>query len=72
MAGFIRQLKQNGQPKGRKARTVTLRINGRAVTLAVNEADSAGTVAEDLKALAAGLIKHAGVAPDGWPFLFPE
>jgi hypothetical protein len=72
VAAFIQQLKKqhNGQSGGRKARTVTLRMNGRVVTLAVGERDSASTVAEDLKALAAGLAKHAGVEPAGWPFLF--
>jgi ParB/RepB/Spo0J family partition protein len=72
VAAFIQQLKKqgNGQAKGRKPRVIDLRINGRAVTLAIGERDSAGTVAEDLKALANGLIKHASVAPDGWPFLF--
>jgi hypothetical protein len=73
VAAFIQQLKKQhrGQPRGRKARTVTLRLNGRAVTLAVDaERDSAGTVAEDLKAIVARLGKHPDVPPDGWPFLF--
>ena len=72
VSAFIQQLKKQskGQAKGKKARVIDLRINGRAVMLAIGERDSAGTVAEDLKALAAGLIKHSGVAPDGWPFLF--
>jgi hypothetical protein len=74
VAAFIQQLRKqaNGQARGRKARTVTLRMNGRVVALAVSERDSAGTVAEDLKALAAGLVKHAGVEPAGWPFLFQQ
>ena len=67
---FIRQLKKNGKPKGRKAKAVTLRLNGRAVTLAVGEKDSANTVAEDLKAIASKLGKYETVPPDGWPFLF--
>jgi hypothetical protein len=74
VAAYIQQLRKqaNGQAKGRKARTVTLRMNGRVITLAVGEKDSASTVAEDLKALAAGLVKHAGVEPAGWPFLFQQ
>jgi hypothetical protein len=67
---FIRQLKKAGRPKVRKARAITLRLNGRAVTLAVGDRDSAATVAEDLKAIVARLGKHADVPPDGWPFLF--
>jgi hypothetical protein len=67
---FIRQLKKGGKPKCRKSKTVTLRMNGRVVTLAVGERDSATTVAEDLKAIVARLGKHADVRPDGWPFLF--
>jgi hypothetical protein len=70
VALFIRQLKKNGRRRERKARTVTLRINGRPVTLALDERDSANSVAEDLKALASRLAKHAEVPPDGWPFLF--
>jgi hypothetical protein len=70
---FLQQLKkQSGKPKGRKPKAITLRMNGRAVTVAVEEKDSATSVAEDLKALAAGLVKHASVAPDGWPFLFQQ
>lgn len=67
---FIRQLKQNGKPKVRKAKAVTLRLNGRAVTLALVEKDSVYTVAEDLKAIASKLGKYETVPPDGWPFLF--
>ena len=67
---FIRRMKKGGKPKGRKARAVTLRMNGRAVTLAVGEKDTAYTVAEDLKAIASKLGKHDSVPPDGWPFLF--
>jgi hypothetical protein len=73
VAGFIQQLKRSARPKGRKASTVTLRMNGRAVTLAVDaQRDSAATVAEDLKAIVARLGKHAEVPPDGWPFLFQQ
>jgi ParB-like chromosome segregation protein Spo0J len=73
VAGFIQQLKKSAPPRGRKARTVTLRMNGRAVTLAVDaQRDSAATVAEDLKAIVARLGKHADVPPDGWPFLFQQ
>ena len=67
---LIRQLKKSGQSKTRKARTVTLKLNGRAVTLALAEKDTAFAVAEDLKAIIARLGKHADVPPDGWPFLF--
>jgi len=67
---YIQQLKKNGHPRGRKPKAVTLKINGRAVTLALAERDSANTVAEDLKAIVARLGKHADVSPDGWPFLF--
>ncbi len=70
VAEYIRQLKKSGQPKGRKARTVTLRLSGRIVTLTVDDRDSACSVAEDLKAIAARLGKHAEVPPDGWTFLF--
>ena len=67
---FIRQLKRTGKPKARRAKAVTLRLNGRAVTLAVGDKDSASSVAEDLKAIVAKLGKHSEVPPDGWPFLF--
>jgi ParB-like chromosome segregation protein Spo0J len=67
---FIRQLRKNGTSKARKGKTVTLRLNGRAVTLAVGDKDSAFSVAEDLKAIVARLGKHGDVPPDGWPFLF--
>ena len=67
---FIRQLKKTGKPKARRAKAITLRMNGRAVTLAVGEKDSAATVAEDLKSIVAKLGKHADVALDGLPFLF--
>jgi phage tail sheath gpL-like len=63
-------LKKTGRPKVRKARAITLRLNGRVVTLAVGDRDSAATVAEDLKAIVARLGKHADVPLDGWPFLF--
>lgn len=67
---FIRQLKKSGRSKTRKARTVTLRLNGRAVSLTLAEKDTAFAVAEDLKSIVARLGKHADVPPDGWPFLF--
>ena len=70
LAAFNRQLKKNGRSQARRARAVTLRLNGRTVTLAVGDNDSAGTVAEDLKAIVAKLGKHGDVPPDGWPFLF--
>lgn len=70
VALFLRQLKEDGRSQGRRPRAVTLRHNGRAVTLAVESGDSAGGVADDLRALAARLVKHADVPPDGWPFLF--
>ena len=70
VAEFIHQLKKSGQPKSRKARTVTLRLNGRVVTLTVDDRDSATSVAEDFKSIAARLGKHAEVPPDGWTFLF--
>ena len=72
VAEFIRQLKQNGKPKSRKTKTVPLRINGRLVTVTLDDRDSAISVAEDLKAIVARLGKHADVRPDGWPFLFQQ
>jgi phage tail sheath gpL-like len=62
-------LKQNGKP-ARKPRVVTLRHGGRVMTVAVSEKDSAASVADDLKAVAAKLGKHADVPPEGWTFLF--
>jgi hypothetical protein len=70
VALFIRQLRKSGLPRVRKSKAVTLRLNGRAVTLAVGDKDSAYSVAEDLKAIVARLGKHSDVPPDGWPFLF--
>jgi len=67
---FLRQIKKTGKPKPRRAKAITLRMNGRAVTLAVGEKDSAATVAEDLKSIVAKLGKHAEVALHGLPFLF--
>jgi hypothetical protein len=73
VSAFIQQLKKqgSGQANGRKPKAIPLRINGRAVTVAVDtQRDNASTVAEDLKAIVVRLGKHADVAPDGWPFLF--
>ena len=72
VVAFIQQLKkQNGKPKGKaRTRTIPLRLNGRLVTLTVDERDSPTSMAEDLKAIAAKLGKHAEVAIDGLPFLF--
>jgi ParB/RepB/Spo0J family partition protein len=67
---FLRQLRKSGMPRARKGKAVTLRLNGRVVTLAVGDKDSAYSVAEDLKAIVARLGKHSDVPPDGWPFLF--
>lgn len=67
---FIRQLKKSGKKIARRPKAITLRMNGRAVTLAVGERDSAATVAEDLKSIVAKLGKHSDVALDGLPFLF--
>jgi hypothetical protein len=66
---FIQQLKASGKPP-RKTKTVSLRHAGRMVTVSVNQRDSAATVADDLKAIAAKLGRHADVSPDGWKFLF--
>ncbi len=72
VASYSQQLRKqnNGQPKSRKPKTITLRMNGRAVTFVVGEKDSATSVAEDLKAIVTRLGKNAEVSPDGWPFLF--
>lgn len=70
VALHCRRLRKNGQERNRKPKAITLRLGGRVVTLAVAEGDSAATVAEDLKSIAAKLGKHADVPPDGWPFLF--
>lgn len=67
---FIQRLKRNGKSAGRKPKMIPLRSNGRVVTLAVADGDSAASVAEDLKAIVAKLGKHSEVPPDGWPFLF--
>ena len=70
VATFIRDLKAEDKPSGRPPRQITLTLGGRKVTLSVGDKDTAYTVAEDLKAIAAKLGKHAEVAPEGWPFLF--
>jgi hypothetical protein len=68
---FIKQLKkQSGNRKGRKPRAITLRLNGRTLTLTVDDRDTATSLSEDLKAIAAKLTKHAEVAIGGLPFLF--
>lgn len=74
VAAEIRRLRKqsNGRPKGRKAKAITLHMNGRAVTLAVGEKDSASSVAEDLRAIATKLGRHSDVEPAGWPFLFQQ
>ncbi len=69
VALFIRQLKRDGKQPG-KPKPIPLRINGRLVTLSIVKGDNAASVAEDLKAIATRLGKHAEVLPDGWPFLF--
>lgn len=70
VALFVSQLKKGGKTKANRPKTVTLRLNGRTVSFAVGERDTASTVTEDLKALVTGLGKHTDVPPDGWPFLF--
>jgi hypothetical protein len=70
VAVYIRQLKKGGKSKARRSKSITLRMNGRAVTLAVGDKDSTSTVTEDLKAIVTKLGKNAEVPPDGWPFLF--
>jgi ParB/RepB/Spo0J family partition protein len=64
------RLKKRGTGKNPRIKTITLRLNGRAVTLTVGENDSSASVAEDLKAIVSKLGKHADVLPNGWPFLF--
>lgn len=66
----LRELRKGGRTKPCQPKTVTLRFNGRSVTLTIGDRDSANTVAEDFKGLVAKLGKHAEVPPDGWPFLF--
>lgn len=70
VAAYIRQLKKGSSGKGRKPKLVPLKQGRRTVTLAILEGDTAASVAEDLKAIAARLAKHTEVPPDGWPFLF--
>jgi hypothetical protein len=67
---FVSQLRKGGRSKTNRPKTVTLRLNGRTVSLALGTQDTSFTVTEDLKALIARLGKHADVPPDGWPFLF--
>jgi hypothetical protein len=69
---FIARLKKTGTAKPPKVRGITLRINGRAVSLSLGDKDSVATVTEDLKAIIARLGQNAKMAPDGWPFLFDE
>jgi hypothetical protein len=73
VALFISKLKKEGQGQGRKARAITLRVNGRMVTVKVAEGDAAASVAKDLQAIVTrlGSKELANVSPDGWPFLFP-
>jgi hypothetical protein len=70
VAVFVNELKKGGRTKVNRPKTVTLRLNGRTVSFAVGERDTASTVTEDFKALVVGLSKHADVPPDGWKFLF--
>jgi ParB/RepB/Spo0J family partition protein len=67
---FIQRLKPNAKPAASKPKVISLRINGRLVTIAVNRGDSATSVAKDLSAAVATLGKHSTVQPEGWPFLF--
>lgn len=69
VSAYIQQLKADGKKPGKK-KSVTLRHCGRVVTISVNQRDSTATVADDLKAIAAKLGRHADVSPDGWKFLF--
>jgi hypothetical protein len=70
VSAFIRDVKKTSKPKGRKPKEITLRLNGRTVTLTVDDKDSANSVAEDLKAIGTKLGKLTDVKPEGWPFLF--
>jgi hypothetical protein len=71
VAAYLRQLKKGSTAKTRKAKVLTLRMNGRTVTLTVGERDTAATVAEDFKAIASKFsTKLADISPDGWPFHF--
>jgi ParB/RepB/Spo0J family partition protein len=70
VAAFNRQLTKTGKPAARKAKSIPLRHNGRTVSITVGERESAATVAEDLKALAAKLGKLTEVEPAGWIYHF--
>jgi hypothetical protein len=67
--GFITQLKR-GEQASTKPRAVTLRQNGRIVTLEVGDDDNVTSVVKDLNAIISTLNRHAAVPPDGWSFLF--
>lgn len=70
VAAYIRQLKKGEAHKGGKPRPVTLRVGGRTLTLTIATDDTAGTVAEELKAIAAKLAKLSDIKPEGWHFHF--
>lgn len=67
---FIAQLKRAGKHKPPKAKPVTLRVEGRTVTLAVTGGDTAASVSKDLNAILAKLAKLGDVPPEGWHFHF--
>lgn len=71
VALFIGQLKLAGGPKQpRKPRPVTLRVEGRAVTIAVADGDNAASISKDLNAVLARLAKLGDVPPEGWHYHF--
>lgn len=67
---FIGQLKTAGKTKTRKAKPVTLRVEGRTVTLSVTDGDNAASVSKDLGVIVSKLTKLADVSPEGWHFHF--
>ena len=63
-------MKTAGRQDGRKPRPLTLRVQGRTVTLAVTDRDNAASVSKDLGVIVSKLAKLADVSPEGWHFHF--
>jgi ParB/RepB/Spo0J family partition protein len=67
---FIARLKKTGTAKTPKPRTITLKHNGRVITLSIGGKDTPPGVVEELKSFVAKISKLADVSLDGWPFHF--
>lgn len=66
----IRQLKKDGGSKEPKPKAIRLELEGRVITIDVNEGDVASGTAKELKAIASKLAGLGDKKPEAWPHFF--